>query len=143
MKILHIDSNHPTLIESLEQKGFINDIDFESSKEEIESKIENYQGIIIRSRFKIDRAFLDKAKHLKFIARVGAGLENIDCEYASSKNIALLSAPEGNRNAVGEHALGMLLSLMNKLNSANKSIRAGYWEREHHRGFELEGKTIG
>lgn len=143
MKILHIDSNHPNLLESLEKFGFINEIDFESSKEEIENKIGNYQGIIIRSRFTIDRTFLEKAHHLKFIARVGAGLENIDCKYATSKNITLISAPEGNRNAVGEHALGMLLSLMNKLNSADKSIRAGFWEREHHRGFELEDKTIG
>lgn len=143
MKILHIDSNHPSLLESLEKFGFINEIDFESSKEEIEDKIGNYQGIIIRSRFTIDRTFLEKAHHLKFIARVGAGLENIDCKYAASKNITLISAPEGNRNAVGEHALGMLLSLMNKLNSADKSIRAGFWEREHHRGFELEDKTIG
>lgn len=143
MKILHIDSNHPSLLESLEKFGFINEIDFESSKEEIEDKIGNYQGIIIRSRFTIDRTFLEKAHHLKFIARVGAGLENIDCKYAASKNITLISAPEGNRNAVGEHALGMLLSLMNKLNSADKSIKAGFWEREHHRGFELEDKTIG
>lgn len=143
MKILHIDSNHPSLLESLEKFEFINEIDFESSKEEIEDKIGNYQGIIIRSRFTIDRTFLEKAHHLKFIARVGAGLENIDCKYAASKNITLISAPEGNRNAVGEHALGMLLSLMNKLNSADKSIRAGFWEREHHRGFELEDKTIG
>ncbi len=143
MKILHIDSNHPTLMASLEKAGFINDIDFTSSKEEIENKIENYQGIIIRSRFKIDRDFLNKAKQLKFIARVGAGLESIDCEYAALKNIILFSAPEGNRNAVGEHTLGMLLSLTNKLNSADKSIKSGYWEREHHRGFELEGKTIG
>lgn len=143
MKILHIDSNHPSLLKSLEKFGFINEIDFESSKEEIEDKIGNYQGIIIRSRFTIDRTFLEKAHHLKFIARVGAGLENIDCKYAASKNITLISAPEGNRNAVGEHALGMLLSLMNKLNSADKSIRAGFWEREHHRGFELEDKTIG
>lgn len=143
MKILHIDSNHPILMEMLEKAGFINESDFLSSKEEIEQKIENYDGIVIRSRFKIDKQFLDKASNLKFIARVGAGLESIDCEYAQQKNIRLISAPEGNRNAVGEQALGMLLSLFNKLNQADKSVKSGHWEREKHRGYELEGKTVG
>ena|SRR5690554_588816 len=143
MKILHLDSNHPILLEALEKEGFTNEMDFTSSKEIIESKINDYDGIIIRSRFKIDRTFLDKAAHLKFIARVGAGLESIDCEYAAQKNIELISAPQGNRNAVGEHTLGMLLSLFNKLNQADKSVKSGKWEREKHRGFELEGKTVG
>lgn len=143
MKILHIDSNHPILLEILEREGFINEMDFTSSKEAIESKINDYDGVVIRSRFKIDKTFLDKATHLKFIARVGAGLESIDCEYAIQKGIELISAPEGNRNAVGEHALGMLLSLFNKLNQADKSVKSGKWERERHRGFELEGKTVG
>lgn len=143
MKILHIDSNHPILLEILEREGFINEMDFTSSKEAIESKINDYDGVVIRSRFKIDKTFLDKAAHLKFIARVGAGLESIDCEYAIQKGIELISAPEGNRNAVGEHALGMLLSLFNKLNQADKSVKSGKWERERHRGFELEGKTVG
>jgi len=80
---------------------------------------------------------------LKFIGRVGAGLENIDCEFAASKNIALIAAPEGNSNAVGEHALGMLLSLFNKLNKADKEVRNGMWLREENRGVELDGKTIG
>lgn len=143
VKILHIDSNHQLLWEQLEQAGFHNEADFTSSKSEIETKIQNYQGIVIRSRFKIDRKFLDKATNLKFIARVGAGLESIDCEYAKSKNIHLIAAPEGNRNAVGEHALGMLLSVMNKLNRADKLVREGKWIREGNRGYELEGKTIG
>ncbi|MFA7446045.1 MAG: 2-hydroxyacid dehydrogenase [Flavobacteriaceae bacterium] len=143
MKILHIDSNHPILLEMLEKAGFTNDLDYTSSKEEIERKIQHYDGIVIRSRFKIDKTFLDKATNLKFIARVGAGLESIDCQCAISKNIELISAPEGNRNAVGEQALGMLLSLFNKLNQANKSVKSGKWEREKHRGYELEGKTIG
>ena len=143
VKILHIDSNHPLLWEQLEQAGFQNEADFTSSKSEIEAKIHNYQGIVIRSRFKIDKTFIDKATNLKFIARVGAGLESINCEYAESKNIHLIAAPEGNRNAVGEHALGMLLSLMNKLNRADKLIREGHWIREGNRGYELEGKTIG
>lgn len=143
VKILHIDSNHPLLWEQLEQAGFHNEADFTSSKSEIETKIQNYHGIVIRSRFKIDREFLDKATNLKFIARVGAGLESIDCEYAKSKKIHLIAAPEGNRNAVGEHAIGMLLSLMNKLNRADKLVREGKWIREGNRGYELEGKTIG
>lgn len=143
IKILHIDSNHPLLWNQLEQAGFTNEEDFTSSKEAIEAKIQNYQGIVIRSRFKIDKTFLDKATNLQFIARVGAGLESIDCDYAISKGIHLIAAPEGNSNAVGEHALGMLLSLMNKLNRADKLIRQGQWIREGNRGFELEGKTIG
>jgi D-3-phosphoglycerate dehydrogenase len=141
--ILHIDSNHPLLWNQLEQAGFVNHEDFTSSKAEIEAKIHNYQGIVIRSRFKIDKAFLDKATNLQFIARVGAGLESIDCEYAQSKNIALIAAPEGNRNAVAEHSLGMILSLFNHLNQADAEIRAGHWNRESNRGHELDGKTVG
>jgi len=142
-KILHIDSNHQLLWEQLEQAGFQNEADYTSSKSEIEAKIHNYNGIVIRSRFKIDSAFIDKAVNLKFIARVGAGLESIDSDYAKSKNIHLIAAPEGNRNAVGEHAIGMLLSLMNKLNRADKLVREGKWIREGNRGYELEGKTVG
>ena len=143
VKILHIDSNHPLLWEQLEKVGFSNEADFTSTKEEVENKIENYHGIVIRSRFKIDKTFLDKAKNLQFIARVGAGLESIDCEYAESKNIKLIAAPEGNCNAVGEHALGMILSLFNKLNNADKEVKSGQWNRESNRGTELDGKTIG
>lgn len=143
IKILHIDSNHPVLWDQLQQSGFINHSDFTSSKEEIETKIHDYHGIVIRSRFKIDKAFLDKATNLQFIARVGAGLESIDCDYATSRNITLIAAPEGNRNAVAEHTLGMILSLFNKLNEANSDIRAGHWNRESNRGVELDGKTVG
>ena len=143
IKILHIDSNHPLLLEQLQQAGFTNHEDYKSTKEEIEAKIQDYTGIVIRSRFKIDKTFIDKATNLKFIARVGAGLESIDCDYATSKNIHLIAAPEGNRNAVGEHTLGMLLSLFNKLNRADKLVREGNWIREGNRGYELEGKTVG
>jgi D-3-phosphoglycerate dehydrogenase len=142
-KILHIDSNHPLLLQQLENAGFQNEQDFTSSKQEIEEKIPNYHGIVIRSRFKIDTTFLDKATNLQFIARVGAGLESIDCEYAISKNIQLIAAPEGNRNAVGEQAIGMLLSLFNNLNRADREIRNGQWNREGNRGHELENKTVG
>jgi D-3-phosphoglycerate dehydrogenase len=143
IKILHIDSNHPLLWDQLELAGFVNHADFSSSKQDIESKIQDYNGIVIRSRFKIDKDFIDKAVNLKFIARVGAGLESIDCEYAASKNIALIAAPEGNRNAVAEHALGMILSLFNNLNTADREIRTGEWNREKNRGHELDGKTVG
>jgi D-3-phosphoglycerate dehydrogenase len=131
------------MIHQLNQLGFVNDEDFTSTKTEIETRIHNYDGIVIRSRFKIDRVFLDKATNLKFIARVGAGLESIDCDYAKTKNIALIAAPEGNQNAVGEHVIGMLLSLFNRLNIANSQIKNGKWERESNRGYELEGKTVG
>ncbi len=143
MQILHLDTNHPLLIRELQALGFINDEDYTASKDEIEKKIHNYDGIIIRSRFKIDAQFLDAAKNLKFIGRVGAGLENIDIPYAESKGIKLIAAPEGNRNAVGEHSLGMLLSLFNKLNKADKEVRQGLWLREANRGIELDGKTVG
>ncbi len=143
MKILHLDSNHPLLINQLNDLGFINDEDSTSTKEEVEAKIHLYDGVIIRSRFTIDSSFLDKAIRLKFIGRVGAGLENIDCEYAKKKGIELIAAPEGNRNAVGEHTLAMLLSLFNKLNKADQEVRNGMWLREENRGIELDGKTVG
>ena len=143
MKILHIDMNHPLMIQQFSDLGFENHEDYNSSKTEIEEKVHLYDGIIIRSRFKIDQPFLDKAINLKFIGRVGAGLENIDCNYAKKKGIELITAPEGNRNAVGEHALGMLLCLFNKLNTADTEVKQGKWLREHNRGLELDGKTIG
>ena len=143
MKILHLDKNHPLLLNQLNDLGFTNHEDYTSSKAEIEAKISDYDGIIIRSRFTIDENFLNAATNLKFIGRVGAGLENIDCKYAESKGIHLISAPEGNRNAVGEHALGMLLSLFNKLNKADREVRQGKWLRESNRGLELDEKTVG
>ncbi len=143
IKILHIDSNHPLLWTQLQEVGFTNHEDFISSKSEIEAKIHDYQGIVIRSRFKIDKTFIDKATNLQFIARVGAGLESIDCDYALSKNIQLIAAPEGNRNAVAEHSLGMILSLFNNLNLADSEIKSGHWNREKNRGHELDGKTVG
>ncbi|CAI8155438.1 MAG: Hydroxypyruvate reductase [Polaribacter sp. SA4-10] len=143
MKILHLDKNHESLINQLNGLGFENEEDYTSSKGDIMEKIHSYDGLIVRSRIVIDNFFLDKAKRLKFIGRVGAGLENIDCEYAKNKKIELFAAPEGNRNAVGEHSLAMLLSLFNKLNKANREVKAGSWVREENRGIELDGKTIG
>lgn len=143
MKVLHIDTNHPLLLEQLASLGFENKEEYTADKEQVETMIHEYDGIIIRSRFKIDKEFLDKATNLKFIGRVGAGLENIDVTYAEEKGIFLAAAPEGNRNAVGEQALGMLLSLFNNLNKADKEVRHGLWDREGNRGQELDGKTVG
>lgn len=143
MKILHLDTNHSILLEMLADAGFENEEKYSISKEETEKIIHNFDGIVIRSRFKIDKQFLKAAKNLKFIARVGAGLESIDCEYAQKSGIQLFSAPEGNRNAVAEHALGMLLSLFTNLIKANREVKSGFWNRESNRGIELDGKTVG
>ena len=123
--------------------GFICHADFTSTKNEVEKKMSDYVGIVIRSRFKIDQTFIDAAPNLKFIARVGAGLESIDGDFAQKKGIHLIAAPEGNSNAVGEHTLAMILSLFNHLNRADRQIRAGKWLREANRGLELDGKTVG
>jgi D-3-phosphoglycerate dehydrogenase len=143
MKVLHLDTNHPLLLEQLAALGFKNTEEYTADKNQVEAIIHEYDGVILRSRFKIDREFLDKATNLKFIGRVGAGLENIDVAYAEEKGIFLAAAPEGNRNAVGEQALGMLLSLFNNLNKADKEVRHGLWDREGNRGLELDGKTVG
>ncbi|MBT8289756.1 MAG: 2-hydroxyacid dehydrogenase [Muriicola sp.] len=143
MKVLHLDTNHPLLLEQLAALGFENSEEYKAGKKEVEEIIHLFDGIIIRSRFEIDKEFLDKATRLKFIGRVGAGLENIDVTYANKKGVFLAAAPEGNRNAVGEHALGMLLSLFNNLNKADREVRQGIWDREGNRGLELEGKTVG
>ena len=142
MKILFIDTVHPLLKQELEKENHICDSAYNKSKTEIQLIISNYQGIIIRSRFKIDKQFIDCGSNLKFIARAGSGLENIDVDYAENKNIHCYNAAEGNRQAVAEHALGMLLSLFNNLNTADQEIRNGVWEREGNRGIELAGKTV-
>ena len=143
MKIIHVDKNHPILIKLLSKFGYETFKYYNSTKIEIEKIIENYDGIIIRSRFKIDKSFIKKAKRLKFIARVGSGKENIDVDYAKRNNIKIFTSPEGNSNAVGEHALGLLLSLINKIIPSNQSIKQFKWLREKYRGYELENKIIG
>lgn len=141
-KIAFIDEVHSVLKNRLELAGF-KCVDFtELSKENIEKQISNFHGIVIRSRFKMDKDFLEHANHLEFIARSGAGMENIDVDYCNQRSIELFNAPEGNRNAVGEHALGMLLSLFNHLNKGDSEIRNGIWNREGNRGVELDGKTV-
>jgi D-3-phosphoglycerate dehydrogenase / 2-oxoglutarate reductase len=143
MKVLHLEENHPALIEGLNMLGMQNDLAYGDALEDVLAKIGQYDGLIIRSKYPIDAPFLAHAKKLKFIGRVGAGLENIDVKAVESHNIHLLNAPEGNRNAVGEHALGMLLALMNRLKSGHASIQSGQWDREGHRGWELSGRTVG
>ncbi len=143
MKILFIDKVHPLLKERLEDKGFKCTEEYSETKKEIEKTIYLYDGIIIRSRFELDKHFLDKATKLKFIARAGSGLENIDTKHAQSRNIKCYNAAEGNRQSVAEHALGMILSLFNNLNKSDQEVRNGIWEREENRGIELSRKTIG
>lgn len=143
MKILQLDKNHPLITEQLSAKGFEIDDDFSSSYDEVLKKIDAYEGIIIRSRIPIDRNFMEHGRNLKFIARVGAGMENIDGEFATKSGISLISSPEGNRDAVAEHVLGMLLILMNRLFIASNEVKNGIWKREENRGDELLGKTFG
>ena len=142
-KILFIDTTHPCMKSMFEANGFSCDDGTKKAKEEIISIIENYCGIIVRSRIIIDKIFIDKAVNFKFIGRVGAGMESIDVEYAKNKGIKCFNSPEGNRDAVGEHALGMLIALMNNFLRADKQVRSGEWKREENRGVEVKGNTIG
>lgn len=143
LKVLLIDRNHTLLKKGLLKLGFEVDEAYTLTKQEVETIIKDYEGIIIRSRFPLDKTFFKKAEKLKFIGRMGAGLENIDVKIAQSKGIHLLNAPEGNRNAVGEHTLALILNLFNKINIADREIRKGIWQREANRGVELDGKVVG
>jgi D-3-phosphoglycerate dehydrogenase len=143
VRILFLDTNHPILLEKLRANGFLCDEAYALSKAEVEQKLHVYHAVVIRSRFRIDQGFIDAGTNLRCIARAGAGMENIDVAYAESKGIRCVHAPEGNRDAVGEHALGMLLALMNNLTRADRQVRLGKWEREDNRGYELQGKTLG
>ncbi|PQA93560.1 hydroxyacid dehydrogenase [Chryseobacterium shigense] len=143
MKILLLDKNHPLITEQLLAKNFVLEEDFTSSYDEVCHKIQNYDGIIIRSRIPLDKNFLEKGKNLKFIARVGAGMENIDIPVAEKLGIQLINSPEGNRDSVAEHVVGMLLILMHRLFIASQEVKNGIWKREENRGDELLGKTVG
>ena len=142
-KILCIDSNHDILHETLIDAGFHCDLFWNKSKDELIKLLPNYEGAVIRSKFKFTKEIIDSATKLKCIGRVGAGMENIDVEYAKNKGITCVSAPEGNRDAVAEHALGMLLMLMNHLKRSDYEVRNGIWKRAENRGHEIAGKTIG
>ena len=143
MKILLLDKNHPLITEQLSEKGFVLEKDFSSSYEQVLEKIHLYEGIIIRSRIPLDAHFLEKAKNLKFIARVGAGMENIDIAKAQELGIKLINSPEGNKDAVAEHVIGTLLVLMNRLFISSNEVKKGIWLREENRGEEILGKTFG
>lgn len=143
MKVLVIDVVHEILEKLLEKAGFTCVDGTKLTFEETKNNLADIEGIVIRARFSLDEDLLKFAPKLKFIARSGAGMENIDVSYCESRNITLFNAPEGNRNAVGEHALGMLLSMMNKIHTANRDVKNGIWQREENRGIELDGKTVG
>ncbi len=142
-KVIILDPPHPLLTERLEKLGLELDFDFESSVEELEKIIHQYDGLVIRSRMKLQAPLLERASRLKFIARYGVGTEHIDLDYAEKQGIAVFNSPEGSKDAVGEHALGMLLMLMNHLGRADREIREGQWKREPNRGLEIKGKTVG
>lgn len=143
-KVVFLDTVHPILAERLTQRGEYECIEgHDWSRETCEKQLQKAHGIVIRSRFTMDESILKFAPNLKFIARSGAGMENIDEDYCSKRGITLYNAPEGNRNAVGEHALAMLLSMMNNIHTANRDVKNGTWDREGNRGVELDGKTVG
>ena len=142
-KVLFINEAHHFLAEKLSDLGFECHFHYEDSKKEIEKILPHFFGIVIKSRFKIGADFINKATNLRFIARIGAGLESIDTAYAEKKQIACISSPEGNRDAVGEHSLALLLNVLNHISVANKQVKNGFWWREANRGTEIKGKTIG
>lgn len=141
--ILIVDDIHPIFIEQAEALGYTCNYQPTIKLEEALGIIAEYEGLLIRSKFRVDKQVLDTATSLKFIARAGAGMDNIDEVYARQKNVLLLNAPEGNMDAVGEHAVGLLLALMNRFLISDHQIRAGHWKREANRGYELKGKTVG
>ena len=141
--ILIVDDIHPVFIEQAGALGYTCNYQPDITPAEALSIISEYTGLLIRSKFQVDKTTLDTATNLRFICRAGAGMDNIDEDYAIKKGIHLLNAPEGNSDAVGEHAIGMLLALMNNFNRADAEIRTGEWKREANRGFELKGKTVG
>jgi len=141
--ILIVDDIHPIFIEQAEAMGYHCDYQPTIKPDQTYEILAEYDGLVIRSKFLVDRKVLDLSKKLQFICRAGAGMDNIDENYAIEKGITLINAPEGNMDAVGEHAVGMLLSLMNNFNRADAEIREGLWKREANRGYELKGKTVG
>lgn len=143
MKILIASKIHAHFMEEMQKAGYECEVNILKNSEELEPLIADYQGIVVNSRFIIGKELIDKAKQLKFLARIGSGMESIDTAYLEQKGIRWFNSPEGNRQAVGEHTLGLLLNLLNKINIADKQVRKGLWIREANRGTEISGKTIG
>lgn len=142
-KVLFIDDVHVSLPDRLESLGYSCEMGIDWDRQQVLEALPGYHGAVIRSRFRFDRELVDAASQLQFIARPGSGLENIEVAYAESKGIRVFNSPEGNRDAVGEQAVGMLLMLFNNLMRADREVRAGIWQREANRGIELKGKTVG
>lgn len=143
MQIIIVDDVHPILTNGLREDNFIVDYLPNASENEILSVIQNYDGIVVRSKLQLDDKVLSKASKLKWIARAGSGMDNVDVEFALKNNMICLNAAEANADAVGEHAVGMLLTLMHKLNQADAQVRASIWDREGNKGVEISNKTIG
>jgi D-3-phosphoglycerate dehydrogenase len=142
-KLLIVDDLHPVFIPKAEALGYVCDYRPDIKPDEALQLLPDYMGLVIRSKFQVSREVMDIASQLRFIARAGAGMDNIDEAYAAQKGIELINAPEGNSDAVGEHAVGMLLALRNHLATADAEVRASLWQREENRGYELKGKTVG
>ena len=142
-KVLFIDTVHPYLWQELQKEGYSCFEGYDLSQKAIIEQHNDAYGLVIRSRISINANFLSHFNKLTFIARAGSGMENIDVKYAHSKNILTINAAEGNKQAVAEHALGMILSLFNNLNKADSEVRKSIWQREENRGIELNGKTVG
>ncbi len=142
IKVLFADIVHPILNEELKKLNFVCDSLAEKGQS-IDELLPHYEGLVIRSKIELDKKQLDKAKKLKFIARAGAGMESINVKYAESKGIHCLNAPEGNKDAVADHVIGMVLALFKNLHIADAEVRKGMWHREANRGIELTDKTVG